>query len=93
MQSFSIGIWNDRPRPHVVWIEPWGEDVTLLSGEKLIVSNQSPGATDKPHFVLVETEGNTQLYVEHGDYPELHIDGHRVDCGHNRQAAVDAGIF
>lgn len=94
MQSFSIEIWNDRPRPHVVWIEPWANDVTLLPGQRLVVTNHSSELAEKPHFVLVETDGNTQVYVEHGDYPELLLDGVPPDeCGHNRQAAIDAGIY
>lgn len=92
MQSFSIGIWNDRPRPHVVWIEPWAIDVTVLPGQQLVITNQSSLPSDKPHFILVETDGNTQVYVEHGDYPQLLLDGMLVDCGHNRQAAIDAGV-
>ena len=93
MQTFSIGIWNDRPRPHLAWVEPWGDDITLLPGQRLIVATQSSCITDHPQFVLVETDGNTQIYVEQGDYPQLLLDGIPVRGGHNRQAAIDAGLY
>ncbi|MAT72625.1 MAG: hypothetical protein CMJ58_24340 [Planctomycetaceae bacterium] len=89
----SIEIYNDRPRPHIVWIEPWGEDYTMLPKEKLVASTMVSDTDQGPWFAMVETDGNTQLYVERGDYPEVLIDGAKVDCGHNRQAAVDAGIW
>lgn len=93
MRTFSIGIWNDRPRPHVVWIEPWGEDYTLLPGEKLLITTSDSNDGITPVFNLVETEGNTQVYVERLTYPKLEIDGVAIECGHNRKAAIDAGIF
>ena len=93
MQSVSIRIHNDRTFPHVVWIEPWGEDYTLLPGEKFDIATTDSNAGDGPYFCLVETNGNTQVFVERGNDPQLQIDGIAVECGHNRQAAIDAGIF
>ena len=139
-QQFSIGIWNDRPRPHVIWMEPWGADYTLLPNQKLLVTASDSSSGSGPWFLLVETEGNTQVTVERGSvrpkltrtprfpvcrvvvdfvrsivravfgrrlehgsypfdeieiglYPLVQIDGVDVECGHNRQAAIDAGIW
>ena len=93
MQTFSFGIWNNRPRPHVVWFEPWGEDCTLLPGEKLLVTMSDSSDGTATWFNLVETERNTQVYVERGIYPKLEVDGVAIECGYNRKAAIDAGIF
>ncbi|MCB9925404.1 MAG: hypothetical protein H6822_24815 [Planctomycetaceae bacterium] len=92
-QRVAISIWNDRSRPHIVWIEPWGEDYTILSGEKFIISTVGSDADTGPWFALVETGGNTQVYVERGSYPQVELDGVQLECGHNRQAAVAAGIW
>ena len=97
-QQFSIGIWNDRLRAHVVWIEPWAEHYTLLPNQKLLVTTSGSVSGSGPWFILVETEGNTQVYVERGaverdSYPLVQIDGVEVVGGHNRQAAIDAGIW
>ena len=92
-QQFCIGIWNDRSRPHIIWIEPWGDDYTLLSNQKLLVTTSGSDSNSGPCFTLVETEGNTQVYVERLVYPQVQIDGDKVECGHNRQAAKDAGLW
>ena len=92
-QQVAISIWNDRPTLHIVWIEPWGEDITMLPKQRLIVRTMGSDKESGPWFALVETEGNTQVYVERGDYPQVEVDGVIVECGHNRQAAKDAGIW
>lgn len=89
----SIEIYNDRTTPHVVWIEPWAEDYTMLSKDKLRVTTTATDTREGPWFALVETNGNTQVYVEFGDYPQVFINGSVVECGHNRQVAIEAGIW
>ena len=92
-QHVAIAIWNDRPCLHIVWIEPWGEDYTMLPKQKLVVTTTGPDSDSGPWFALVETEGNTQVYVERGAYPQVEVDGVPVECGHNRQAAQAAGVW
>ncbi len=92
-QQVSIGIWNDRSQPHLVWIEPWGGDFTMLPGQKMTVTTRGPDTKDGPWFVLVETEHNTQVFVERGEYPQVQLNGVVVEEGHNRQVAIDAGIY
>ncbi|RLS42702.1 MAG: hypothetical protein DWH81_03910 [Planctomycetota bacterium] len=89
----SIVIWNDRTRPHVVWIEPWGGDVTLLPKQRLTISTTGPNSTNPATFTLTEDEYNTQVYVETFSFPELLLEGTPVKEGHNRQAAIDAGVY
>ena len=88
-----ITIRNDRANPHVLWIEPWGEDYTLLPGQELKVTVTSSKSNTDPPFELVETEGNTQIYCDLREYPKIFVDECSVECGYNRQAAIDAGIF
>ena len=92
-QQVAIAIWNDRPHLHIVWIEPWGDDYTMLPKQKLTVTTSGPDSGSGPWFALVETDGNTQVFVERGDYPQVEVDGIRVEGGHNRQAAKDAGVW
>lgn len=92
-QQVEIAIWNDRPALHIVWIEPWGRDYTMLPKQKLIVTTTGSATESGPWFSLVETEGNTQVYVERGDDPLVEVDGVPVECGHNRQAAKEAGVY
>ena len=85
-----LGFSNNTKRPRIVWLEPWGEDFTLLSGEQLeIVCRADSG---QPWFHVVEHEESTQVYIESGDYPEVLQNGQRLECGHNRQVARDAGL-
>lgn len=91
-QTSAITIRNERSTPHMLWIEPCGEDYTMLSEDELVVRTTESGAQEGPSLFLVETKGNTQLYVERGGYPTIFINGAPVACGHNRQAAIDANI-
>jgi len=54
-----------------VWIEPWGKDYTLLLGETFLVPTSDSIDGTAPWFNLVETEGNTQVFVERGTSPKL----------------------
>ncbi len=92
-QRMSIEIWNNRNRPHLVWIEPWASDVTVLPGQKLVLTSCDDASEHRPWFSLVESDGNTQVYIERGDYPSVELDGTPVECGHNRRVAIDAGLY
>jgi hypothetical protein len=88
-----IGFWNDRSRPHTVWVEPLGEDYTMLPGERIEIVVRDRKA--HPWFTLVETDGNTQAYIEGAQCTDFDViqEGKRLECGHNRQAALDAGLW
>jgi hypothetical protein len=89
--SAKIVIENDTDRPRIVWVEPWGEDYTLLPKEKLevIVRNGS----EPLWFHVVEYVEGCQVYVEGytNDYEVTQNDRIRY-CGHQRRAAIDAGL-
>lgn len=82
----KLFISNKRDIPHVVAVEPWGEDFTLLPGETLEVVAFGVEAT--PWFHLVEWDGESQVYCEETlDFKVLQC-GVQLECGHNRQSSV-----
>jgi hypothetical protein len=89
--SSRLQIENSTARPRIVWVEPWAEDFTLLPGEQLeiVARNHS----EQTWFSLVEWPESTQSYLEAvvNEF-EVRQDGRRLECGHNRKAAQDAGL-
>ena len=81
----KIGVSNhfQGDRPHVVCVEPWGEDYTLLPHEELTIIARGSHAV--PWFHLVESEGATQVYCEDTDDFEVLQGGRPIACGHKRQ--------
>ena len=92
----KIGISNDESQLRVIWVEPWPHDFTLLPGESLEIQVRSFVA--QPWFNVVETDRNTQVYVELplSDLMDAKVEVYQgttlLEPGHNRQAAIDAGI-
>jgi hypothetical protein len=81
--SCKIGITNSRERPHVVAVEPWAEDFTLLPGEELEVVTF--GDTTVPWFQVVEWDGTSQVYCENTVDFKVLQNGVVLKCGHSRQ--------
>ena len=89
--SAKITIPNAGKRPRVVWVEPYPDDYTLLPEEELeIVARDS---SKVPSFDIVEYEDATQVYPDQSeiDY-DVTQNGIKIESGHNRQAAIDAGL-
>ncbi len=79
----KIGIANSRNGPHVVAVEPWANDYTLLPGEELVII--AFGNTAAPWFNVVEWDDTTQVYCEGtNDFKVLQGDT-ELECGHQRQ--------
>lgn len=78
----KLGISNRRSRSWVVYVEPWGEDYTLLPGESLEILAQGEGAM--PWFNVVERDNATQVYFEETNDWSVYCEGRPVECGHNR---------
>ena len=74
-----------------MWVEPWAEDFTLLPGEQLEIMARSN--SQQPSFFVVECPESTEVYLESvsNDF-EVRQNGNRLECGHNRKAAQDAGF-
>ncbi len=79
----KLGVRNSRDQPHVLWIEPWGEDFTLKPGEELELFAYSD--SHLPWFELVESDGASAIYCEKTSEFEVFQNGVRLECGHNRQ--------
>ncbi len=83
---------NDTGRPRIIWVEPWAEDFTLLPKEKLEIVVH--GQSESWWFHVVEYDEGAQVYLEgegNDDY-QVSQGGIVIHCGHQRQAAIDAGL-
>ena len=78
-----LHIRNMRNKAHVVAVEPWAEDFTLLHGEELEII--AFGDARVPWFVLDEWDGSTQVYCNETDDFQVMQNGVELECGHNRQ--------
>jgi hypothetical protein len=90
-RTAKLGVSNGRATPHVIWVEPWANDYTLMPGEELTIEATGgqlfpPLPRDiQPSFVVVETEGGTQVYCNDTvDFRVTKNDG-ELECGHQRQ--------
>jgi hypothetical protein len=84
MPHSTYRVSNDRLVPHVVAVEPWGEDFTLLPGEALEI--HAVGKDLEPRFELVEWGEATQVYCENTDDFKVMQGDSQLACGHQRQA-------
>ena len=83
-----FGFANSKSLPHMVQVEPWGADFTLLPGERLEVV--AYGSKVVPWLELIEHEGATQAYCNEADTFEVFQEGKLLSCGHNRQPNREA---
>ena len=79
----KLGVSNSRGKPHVVVVEPWANDYTLLSGEQLEIV--AFGDTAVPWFDVVEWDGAAQVYCNATVDFRVLQGGVGLQCGHNRQ--------
>ena len=86
-----ILIENGTGRLRIVWVEPWGEDYTLLPKEELEIIARNP--LRMPWFKVSEEAASTVVSIEGetNDYDVLQM-GAKIPCGHRRQDALDAGL-
>jgi hypothetical protein len=78
-----IGVQNQGKLPIVVWVEPWAHDFTLFPDEKIEIVAQSNKVM--PEFFLVESQGNTQVYIENSDDFCVRQGDRYLELGHQRQ--------
>jgi hypothetical protein len=78
----TFRVSNPRDKPHVVVVEPWAPDYTLLPGEELEIL--AFGDTVPPTFEVDESDGVSQVYCN--DAADFRVMQHGVElrCGHNR---------
>jgi hypothetical protein len=97
--SAKLTIRNEGDRPRVIWIEPIPCDYTLLPGEELTIILRDPQQV--PGFGIWEYDGRrqsaTQVHLVQSrnascyDFDVIQ-DGAKLESGHNRQMAIDAGL-
>jgi hypothetical protein len=97
--SAKLTIRNEGDRPRVIWVEPIPCDYTLLPGEELTIIARDPQQV--PGFDILEYDGPrqsaTQVYFDqsrNAPYDDFDViqDGVKLESGHNRQKAIDAGL-
>lgn len=88
------GFRNETSCARIVWVEPWAADFTLIPDEEIELVACDP--VELPWFSLVEHVDSTQAYVQTPDPMRTEFKvlqaGKQLAAGHNRQAAIDAGI-
>ena len=84
----KIVFQNSKSLPHMVQVEPWGADFTLLPKERLEVV--AYGSTVAPRFELIEHADATQVYCNEAHTFEVFQEGRLLLCGHNRQPSHEA---
>jgi hypothetical protein len=84
----SIRISNDQGVPVTVWLEPWGEDYTLLPGEEYRFT--ALGAGPEFYFHLSWQARDLQLYPE-GEFQDVTAQHGEMEiyCGHHREHRND----
>ena len=82
--EMRLRVCNGRKdgRSQVVYIEPFGEDYTLLAEESLEIVVTESGPT--PSITLDESENATSVYFDTGHHFEVYQGGQPIKCGHNR---------
>jgi len=80
----KLGVRNEMKISRVIYIEPWGQDYTVRSGESIEVV--AIGKTALPYFTLVESSEAVQVFVEGDRDVDFTVwqGGVQVKCGHNR---------
>lgn len=82
----SFTNYREPKAPFTLWVEPWGEDYTLLPGDTLEVV--AAGFTTESYFSIVHAdhEGDLLLYIEGPCDAWTVYDGETaVYCAHNRE--------
>jgi hypothetical protein len=83
LPTSKLGVSNSRDKPHIVAVEPWACDYTLMPGEELVVVAYGENAV--PWFFLVEWDDTTQVYCEETVNFKVLQGDRELECGHNRQ--------
>ncbi|MBI1375772.1 MAG: hypothetical protein GC159_23935 [Phycisphaera sp.] len=73
---------NSGSKPHVFYIEPFGEDYTMLCGEEFALEVDGEGVW----LHIDRHDDQTSVYIE-GGFTDFKVvqDGRVLQCGHQRQ--------
>jgi hypothetical protein len=90
-QQTTLRFWNSRTTAWTIFMEPLGEDFTLLAGEHVEIT--VVGFKEAPRFTIDEGETCTVIWIDNSwqDY-YLTKDGKRLQCGYQREATNHPGL-
>ncbi len=82
-ERYKCKISNDKENPLTLWLEPWGEDYTLLKNDTFEIEAES--FDNQCNFHFVQIDNGLQIYVE-GFYEMKGVfqNTKLLKCGHNR---------
>ena len=81
-----ISFFNHHTIPHVICVEPWGEDYTLAANERFELVAYSSRL--EPSFELTnDGKDATQVWCDEAETFEVTQAGNVLKCGHNRGLA------
>ena len=80
----KIEVSNDGPSFVTLWLEPWGEDYGMSSGDEFEVTAEA--AEEGFYFHVSNFEKGIRVYAE-GDAKHVSVyqAGVLLGCGHNRR--------
>ena len=83
----KLVVRNRRDAPHVVVVEPWASDYTLMSGEAFEIV--ALGKCPTLWFQIHEHDNGSHAFCEEADDFEVIRRGVRLPCGHYRLAGPE----
>jgi len=81
----TLEIWNSRKAPRAYVVEPWAADYTLLADQKMTIF--ASASERLPRFTIQERDEITQIWCDETDSYSVTLNGHEIECGHQRQPA------
>ena len=88
--SARIDVHNATKQPRIIWVEPLGQDFTLLPSESMEITAEG----GQNFFAVIEHDDSTEVYLEGPNSTVFQVTqkGLQLKCGHNREAACNAGM-
>jgi hypothetical protein len=82
----SVSCRSQASKPRPVYIEPWGEDYWLFPGDDIDIVAFSRETTAT--FGVVESDGDTQIYLEQCHDVKVFCDGQQIVSGFQRSQLI-----
>lgn len=83
MYEIKVGFGNDTKSQHILWIELWAEDYTLMPGQRFEI--HAGGEDVLPWCNIVACQNATQIDLEACSEYEVYDGETLFECGHHRQ--------
>ena len=84
MASRRLRVSNNCSSFITLWLEPWGADYGLSSGDEIEIVANDPDA--EFCFHISDDEKGMKVWLEgHAEEVSVQQDGRELECGHNRR--------